>query len=232
MPPSKEESPYSISTSSRSSSKRKLQGEIGNQTSTQNSSRSPTFNNQSESDTASFQPTSTSTKPKRLKTSNSSGNLGSPAEMSKSIGKGARSKVIDLTKPPNFQPHTGAKRLVIKNLRTTSRKDVDEYYDRTWDELDNALACVFSRKEPGSPLEVLCRGVEMTCRRGRAEVLFINLKEKCKLYIEKTLLPDIEKQCGSSPVDALRTVHKRWTVWNEQSVSIQWTSFELKIYQS
>jgi cullin-4 len=156
---------------------------------------------------------------KRLKTSHSSGNLGRSAGMSKTFGIGARPKHVDLTRPPsNFQPHAGAKRLVIKNLRTTSTKGVDEYYDRTWSELDAALTSVFKRVSPNTPLEVLCRGVEATCRRGQAEKLFTHLKDRCKGYLEKQLLPELEKQSGTSNVDALRAVQRFWTVWNVQSV--------------
>lgn len=143
------------------------------------------------------------------------------------MGMNPRPGVVDLTRPSNFQPHTGAKRLVIKNLRTPSRKDVDEFYDRTWDQLDAALTSVFNREQTASPLEVLCRGVEATCRRGRAEKLSIHLKERCKAYLEKQLLPAVERESGSSNVDALRTVHKFWTVWNAQSVrDLLYTTFQ------
>jgi cullin-4 len=139
--------------------------------------------------------------------------------MSKVMVRGARPNVIDLTRPSNFQPNTGAKRLVIKNLRTSSRKDIDTYYDRTWDELDAALTSVFSRTSPTSPLEVLCRGVEAICRRNQPDKLFTHLKDRCKVYLEKQLLPTIESEAGPNEVDTLRTVHKFWTIWNEQSVS-------------
>jgi len=81
--------------------------------------------------------------PKRLKVGNSSGNTGGLPEMNK--GKSViRPGVVDLTRgPSNFQPHSGAKRLVIKNLRTSSSlKDVDKYYDDTWNGLDAALSSV------------------------------------------------------------------------------------------
>jgi cullin-4 len=154
-----------------------------------------------------------------LKTSQSTGNLGRSADMSKTLGLGSRPKVIDLTRPPsNFQPHAGAKRLVIKNLRPTSTKSVDEYYGRTWSELDAALTSVFNKRPPSTPLGVLCRGVEATCRRGQAEKLFLHLKDRCKGYLEKQLLPELEKQSGTSNVDALRAVQRFWVAWNEQSV--------------
>ena len=158
---------------------------------------------------------------KRLKISHSSGPLGRPADMSKTMGIGSRPKLIDLTRPPsNFQPHAGAKRLVIKNLRPSSTKSVNEYYDRTWSELDAALTSIFNKQPPSTPLEVLCRGVEATCRRGQAERLFMHLKDRCKGYLEKQLLPELEKQCGTSNVDGLRTVQRFWVAWNEQSVCL------------
>lgn len=138
--------------------------------------------------------------------------------MNRSIGIVTRPGVIDLTRPSNFQPHAGAKKLVIKNLRTTSRQDLEEYYNKTWTELDNALTSVFKREVPTMPLEILCRGVEATCRHGHAEKLFVHLKERCKVYLEKVLLPMIEENGGPSNVDALRNVHKFWTIWNEQAV--------------
>ena len=158
---------------------------------------------------------------KRLKTSHSAQNLGPQRSMSKIMGRGSQTEIIDLTKKPsNFQPHTGTKRLVIKNLRVTAKEDVDRYYEKTWDELDNALTAVFNRQQPNSPLEILCRGVEVTCRRGRAEQLAGHLEERCKAYLEKQLLPQVIDQAGqgSSVLDALRTVLKTWTQWNEQSV--------------
>jgi cullin-4 len=130
----------------------------------------------------------------------------------------AQHGVVDLTRPSNFQPHTGAKRLVIKNLRISSRKDTDEYYIRTWADLDAALTSVFNREPTSSPLEVVCRGVEHTCKRGRSEQLAAHLKDRSKAYLEKELLPVIERESGSSNVEALRAVYKFWTVWNEQSV--------------
>ena len=156
---------------------------------------------------------------KRLKTYHSAGNIGSSADMSKILGIGARPKVIDLTRPPSqFQPHAGAKRLVIKNLRTTSTRGVEEYYDRTWAELNAALTSVFNKEAPSTPLEVLCRGVESICRRGQADKLFLHLKDRCKVYLENVLLADVEKHSGTSNVDALRAVQRFWTAWNEQSV--------------
>ncbi|RDW94768.1 cullin [Coleophoma crateriformis] len=161
--------------------------------------------------------------PKRLKTTHTFCDSGRQVEMNKMMVN-QRSVVIDLTRgslPSNFQPHTGAKRLVIKNLRTTSNKDANEYYERTWNELDNALTSIFAREQPATPLEVLCRGVEATCRRGRAEELFKHLRDRCEKYLDSTLLPLILEQAGSTNVDGLRMVYKNWTTWNEQSTLLR-----------
>ena len=139
--------------------------------------------------------------------------------MSKSIGITTRPGLIDLTRgPSNFQPHTGAKKLVIKNLRTTSRSDLKLFYDKTWRELDDALTAVFKRRDPAVPLEVLCRGVEATCRHGRARELFQHLKDRCKGFLEKELLPAVEREGTGTNVDSLKVVWKYWSIWNTQSV--------------
>lgn len=211
--PSPEEVSVNKNTSlSRSSSKRKLQ---------EQQKKSAASRTTSTPETQRVTSPTQSTLPftKRLKTSHSSANIGISADMGRAQGINSRPKVVDLTRPSNFQPNTGAKKLVIKNLRTTSRQDADEYYSRTWGELDNTLTAIFERESPKSPLEVLCRGVEALCRRGMAEKLFGHVRDRCKAYLEKGLLPRIEREAGSSNIEALRTVHIYWTVWNQQAVS-------------
>jgi cullin 4 len=156
--------------------------------------------------------------PKRQKTSHPT--VRKLPGMAKSAGIISRPGIIDLTKSSKFPTHEGPKRLVIKNLRTTSQKDIDEFYDRTWADLDAALTSTFNREQPTSPLEILCRGVEAICRRGRGEELAKHVKDRCKAYLEKQLLPVIEQEIGATNVDTLRTVRKFWSLWNEQSVRI------------
>ncbi|RAL68576.1 hypothetical protein DID88_007298 [Monilinia fructigena] len=130
---------------------------------------------------------------------------------------------IDLTRVSNFQPHTGAKRLVIKNLRTTSPNDREQYFKKTWDELDDALASVFSNKQPESPLEVLCRGVEAICRRGKeqADKLYRHLEKRCHTHIKDGLLLVIVRHIGSSSVETLQFVDKVWRIWRNQLVLLR-----------
>lgn len=91
---------------------------------------------------------------KKLRPISSSTSPGLRSNMNKTMGF-SRPGVVDLTRPSNFQPHTGAKRLVIKNLRISSPSDGEQYFQKTWDELDGALASVFSNQQPVTPLEVL-----------------------------------------------------------------------------
>lgn len=63
-------------------------------------------------------------------------------------GKGVMGKtntmLVDLTRPQPFQPKSGAKKLIIKNLRPAeaSQKASEEYYRKTWNDLDSALKAV------------------------------------------------------------------------------------------
>ena len=157
---------------------------------------------------------------KKIKISHPAGNLKTLPSMAKTSGMISRPGVIDLTRASKFPTHEGPKRLVIKNLRTTARRDIDEFYENTWADLDSALTANFNRQQPSTPLEVLCRGVEAICRCGNGEKLSKHVKNRSKTYLEKQLLPALENEAGPSNVDTLRAVYKFWTVWNEQSVSM------------
>ena len=157
-----------------------------------------------------------SSHPKRFKPAQLSEDLATRHMMSKSIGLKSHPEVIDLTpKMSGFQPHAGVKRLVIKNLRTTASKDVDRYYEKTWTELDAALTSIFSNAPPATPLEILCRGVEATCRRGGADKLFRHLERCSGEYLQQDLVIQIKAQASSDKVETLRVVIKYWQLWTE-----------------
>lgn len=157
---------------------------------------------------------------KRVKTSHTPGNTGRFTDMSRTATTtGLRKVVIDLTRPQsNFQPHAGAKKLTIKNLRTTPRNDVEAFYDRTWTEVKAALQSVFEGMSPATPLEILCRGVEQLCKNGLSKNMADHLRDASKTYLENKLLPQVEKHAGTTNVEALRAVYRFWTIWNSQSV--------------
>ncbi|KAI8628638.1 cullin-4A [Xylariaceae sp. FL1651] len=142
--------------------------------------------------------------------------------MSKALGK--RPETVDLTKPARsaFQPNHGAKKLVIKNLRTVSRaNDLEQYYERTRNELREALWAIFEQKQPRQPLERLYRGVEDICRHGAARELFDILRQQCESYLNGPLQRSIMADSGTSNVDMLKSVYKHWVIWNTQSTTIR-----------
>ncbi|KAI1645398.1 Cullin-domain-containing protein [Daldinia loculata] len=141
--------------------------------------------------------------------------------MSKVAGKWP--EIVDLTKPTTaFQPHKGAKKLVIKNLRTTSRtNDLEKYYDATRKELLEALQAIFEQKQPRQPLERLYRGVEDLCRHGASRELYETLRERCETYLKNDLQRSIVAEAGSSNIDVLKSTYKHWVIWNAQSTTIR-----------
>ncbi|RKF53122.1 Cullin-4B [Erysiphe neolycopersici] len=128
---------------------------------------------------------------------------------------------IDLTRPLGFQPSVGSRHLEIKNLRTKSRKDTAEYYDKIKEDIDSALTSIFAHEQPKCPFEILCRGVELLCRRGRAEELYKRYHERISFYLEKVMLPQIEAETKLPHVETLRAVYKYWMEWNKQSTLIR-----------
>ncbi|KAI1213081.1 Cullin-domain-containing protein [Annulohypoxylon truncatum] len=148
--------------------------------------------------------------------------LGASASRMSKVVHGKRPEIVDLTKPPTFQPHKGAKKLVIKNLRTTPRGgDLEEYYRATKQGLLEALQAIFEQKQPRQPLERLYRGVEDLCRHGASKELYDILKERCDAYLNNDLHRSIMAEAGSSNIDILRSTHKRWQIWNTQSTIIR-----------
>jgi cullin-4 len=151
---------------------------------------------------------------------------------SRSKGNGP---IVDLTNSPtaspsprrvtkafaqsNYNPHLGAKKIVVKNLRTTTRSDPKHYLNQTWKKLDISLDAIFGNQEIPFSLEELYRGVENVCRQGHAEELCGKLEEKVKLYalasVKSGHLANLEKDA----VAILRAVAAAWLIWNKQIVS-------------
>ncbi|KAG0648900.1 Cullin-4A [Hyphodiscus hymeniophilus] len=214
MNPPPDPSNTSISTSSKTASKRKLSEQ-------QHKSPASKASRQTPSSLTNGPTAHESTPPKRLKTSHSSANIPRPGNMSKTMGLVTRPGFVDLTRgPSNFQPHAGAKKLVIKNQRKEDRKDMDGYYDTVWKKIDNALSAVFEGEVPPM-LDRLSRQVEELCRNHREEQIFGHLRERCKAHLEKEVLPNVEREGAGTNVHALRAVLRYWKVWTAQSTLIR-----------
>ncbi|KAH8673992.1 Cullin [Xylariales sp. PMI_506] len=146
--------------------------------------------------------------------------------MSKAPGKRLETAGrTDPSKPRSpFQPQAGARKLVIKNFRSVARtNDLEQYYQKTWSDLESALKAIFARQQPSLPLERLYKGVEDICRHGEARKLADVLQQRCQTYLNGDMAKAIHAEAGSTNTDVLRSVHKHWVIWGHQSITIRST---------
>ncbi|KAJ0168395.1 Cullin-4 [Colletotrichum tanaceti] len=140
--------------------------------------------------------------------------------------KGKLPEVIDLTQSNSYRPYTGAKKLVIKNLRPAARNEqLEQYYQRTEQELVDALQDIFHGRKPRLPLERLYRAVEDICRRGKDNELqlYETLRRKCEEHLTRNVMRSIQSNGGNTDVDMLKSVLQHWRVWNSQIMMIRST---------
>ncbi|KAL4779501.1 Cullin family-domain-containing protein [Aspergillus varians] len=128
----------------------------------------------------------------------------------------------------NFTPHTGAKRLVVKNLKTGARLNRDSYFDKVWGQLDAALSAIFNGRKPEISLEELYKGAENVCRQGRAAELSKRLQGRCRGHVTGKLHDSlIDKAQLGSNIDTLRSVVEAWKVWQSMLVTVRWIFYYL-----
>lgn len=119
----------------------------------------------------------------------------------------------------NFSPHAGAKKLVVKNLRTGPRVNQEPYFDKIWAQLDAALSAIFEGRKPDTSLEELYKGAENICRQERAALLAKRVQERCKDYVAGALRDNLVTRAGGGTnVDTLRAVIDAWSAWHSRLV--------------
>ncbi|KAK8232166.1 Cullin family-domain-containing protein [Phyllosticta capitalensis] len=147
---------------------------------------------------------------------------------------GSTSNVVDLTGTPspspsspgakmlrpNFNPNVGAKQLVVKNFKKKPRADPRQYFEQTWNTLQDALSKIFNGVKIDS-LEVMYRGVENVCRQGFAPELSSKLKEKCRTYMETQLKKPLLDNAGGDDVEVLKSVLDAWRTWTNEQEDIR-----------
>jgi hypothetical protein len=134
-------------------------------------------------------------------------------------------------RPSNFTPHTGAKRIVVKNLRAAPRLNQEEYFETTWGQLDAALTAIFTETKPKHSLEELYKGVENVCRQGRARVLSKKLEVKTKDHMFGALRKAlVDKSGDGDDIDMLRAVVEAWSTWNSRLVCVSEPCATFRIY--
>ena len=115
-----------------------------------------------------------------------------------------------------INPHTGAKKLVVKNLKTGAGFDRKQYLEKIWEQLDAALAIIFTDGKQGFSREELYRGVENVCRQEGASTLFSRLEGRCRTHVERDLRQPLLEKSGAGSVEVLRTSLELWKKWKEQ----------------
>lgn len=122
-----------------------------------------------------------------------------------------------------FQPLSGARKIVIKNLRTSSRTaaDVEEYYQKTWHNVGEALRAILKGKVPRIPLERVYRGVEDLCLRGQGDGLFSLLKHDCERHLSREVLTRIRDGGMVVSTDVLQRVRTQWAAFNKNLITIR-----------
>nr|KMM71921.1 cullin-4B [Coccidioides posadasii RMSCC 3488] len=124
--------------------------------------------------------------------------------------------------PSNFTPHTGPKRLTVKNLRVVPKLDQEQYFEKIWAQLNTALTAIFNEQKPSFSLEELYKGAENVCRQKRAQSLAKKLQERCKVYISESVLPSLlAKSKDSDDIVVLRAVEAAWSAWSSRLVTIR-----------
>jgi cullin-4 len=124
-----------------------------------------------------------------------------------------------------FQPLSGAKKIVIKNLRTSSRTaaDVEDYYKKTWDNIETALRSILRGEMPRVPLERVYRGVEDLCLRGQGDKLSSLVRQQCEKHLSREVLSRIREGGLVVSTDVLLRVRTQWAVFDKTLITVRST---------
>ncbi|CAN8096719.1 unnamed protein product [Discula destructiva] len=124
-----------------------------------------------------------------------------------------------------FTPMSGARKIVIKNLRASSTRaaDVESYYERTRADVGAALSCILVGARPRLPLESVYRGVEDLCRHGEGDSLYKMVKKRCAEYLDSVVLSKIREVGVSSDIAVLQSVLDEWATFSKTLITIRST---------
>lgn len=120
-----------------------------------------------------------------------------------------------------INPATGAKKLVVKNLKTNTQYDSKAYVEKIWGQLDAALALIFKGVQDGFSKEDLYRGVENVCRQGSASTLYSRLDTRCRQHVEQDMRDPLVHKSGAPNVEVLAAVMSEWAKWKEQMTVVR-----------
>jgi hypothetical protein len=130
-----------------------------------------------------------------------------------------RRRVSSVSKVEIASGRTGAKKLVVKNFRTTPKTDPGQYCDTTTTQLNDALTAIFAEQRPTLSNEELYRGCENVCKLGRADQLGSLLLQRLRRYVSEDLKASVASSTDTSGVAILQVIITAWHKWRKQLVS-------------
>lgn len=141
-------------------------------------------------------------------------------KMSGMVGLVAPSDV-DFRRDANFQPHTGVRKLVVKNLRQGRTTDLTEHYQKVQAQVLEATSEILKGQQPRQPLERLYRDAEDICRNNQAEALYKELRQRCRDYLADSVLEGLQKMDNQGdPLSFLELLLNAWRDWNAKTVRV------------
>jgi len=126
-----------------------------------------------------------------------------------------------IKRAPGINAHTGARRLVVKNLKSNTDWDSKAYLEKIWGQLSEALTIIFKNGSIGFSKEDLYRGVENVCRQDGASTLFSRLEQLCRTHVQRDMYEPLVASAGDDTVDLLSRVLAAWTTWSDQMATIR-----------
>ncbi|KAB8360732.1 hypothetical protein FH972_024467 [Carpinus fangiana] len=131
---------------------------------------------------------------------------------------GHRRRVSSVSRVEIPSGKTGAKKLVVKNFRTTPKSDPTQYCDLTIKQLDEALTAIFADRRPTLSNEELYRGCENVCKLGKPDQLAKKLLQRIKQHVSGDLKATPSAAAGGSNVQVLNAVITAWKKWRRQLI--------------
>ncbi len=111
----------------------------------------------------------------------------------------------------SFNPHAGAQRIKVKNLRIGYTNDSQQYFVTVWAQLRALISLVFQGGDVPS-FEDSYRSVQHLCMQGHGEELSMKLDRELQTHASR-LGQELAEARVDNVVDRLRAVITAWSRW-------------------
>lgn len=121
----------------------------------------------------------------------------------------------------NLIPHTGARKIVIKNRKPSTPRDdaeIERQISTTQQRLERSLDAILAGHTPTLPYERLYRDVEEICKRGQASLVHELLQRSFKKHLERSVKPSILAHAQQSSINILSSMMTEFSQWTRRGV--------------